>query len=205
MKVDTDVDERGHWYGQYETFYELKYCEPALRLLAVPAGTPELIWLNPSSAANRLRAAIDQLLTDLGVSKSGSTHKRIERLAAPRPEVATVLEAVKWIGNDGSHMAALPLKDVLEGVALLERALTVDSLNQDRLGPLLPIKISGEQSIGRLERWLIQEGYAHVNRDVGILRRLQRLRSKAAAHRKGSDYSNFVMADLASHFLVPLD
>jgi hypothetical protein len=30
---------------------------------------------------------------------------------------------VKWIGNDGSHTAALPLKDVLEGVALLERAL----------------------------------------------------------------------------------
>ena len=136
MKVDTDVDERGHWYGQYGTFYELKYCEPALRLLAVPAGTPDdvkramesasqVIWLNPSSAANRLRAAIEQLLTDLGVSKRGSTHKRIEHLAASGPEVATVLEAVKWIGNDGSHTAALPLKDVLEGVALLERALTL--------------------------------------------------------------------------------
>lgn len=136
MKVDADVDERGHWYGQYETFFELKYCEPALRLLAVPDGTPDdvkraiesasqVIWLSPSSAANRLRTAIEQLLTDLGVSKRGSTHKRIENLVASRPDVAIVLEAVKWIGNDGSHTAALPLKDVLEGVALLERALTL--------------------------------------------------------------------------------
>lgn len=41
MKVDADVDERGHWYGDYETFYELRYCDPPLRLLAVPGGTPD--------------------------------------------------------------------------------------------------------------------------------------------------------------------
>jgi hypothetical protein len=165
MKVDTDVDERGHWYGQYGTFYELKYCEPALRLLGVPDGTPDdvkraiesasqVIWMNPSSAANRLRAAIEQLLTDLCVPKRGTTHRRIERLASSRPEVATVLEAVKWIGNDGSHTASLPLKDVLEGVALLERALTLvydrsaeelDRLAQDinegrRRRPTAPIR-----------------------------------------------------------------
>ena len=134
MKVDANVDEGGHWYGAYATFYEVKYCEPALRLLTIPDGTPDavkraiesasqVIWMNPPSAANRLRAAIEQLLTDLGVTKRGSTHKRIEHLAVSRPEVATALEAVKWIGNDGSHTGALPLKEVLEGVALLERAL----------------------------------------------------------------------------------
>lgn len=136
MKVDADVDERGHWHGQYDTFYELRYCDPALRLLAVPDRTPEdvkraiesasqFIWMDPSSAANRLRAGIEYLLTDLGVAKRGTTHKRIERLAASRQDIATVLEAVKWIGNDGSHTAVMPLKDVLEGVALLERALTL--------------------------------------------------------------------------------
>ncbi|MFN3256987.1 MAG: DUF4145 domain-containing protein [Ilumatobacter sp.] len=134
MKVDADVDEGGHWYGEYDTFYELRYCDPPLRLLTVPDGTPEdvkraiesasqVVWMDPSSAANRLRASIEYLLTDLGVPKRGTTHTRIQRLAASRQDVATVLEAVKWIGNDGSHTAALPLKDVLEGVALLERAL----------------------------------------------------------------------------------
>lgn len=107
-----------------------------MRLLAVPDGTPDdvkraiesasqTIWMSPSTGANRLRAAIEQLLTDLGVSESGTTHKRIKVLAESRQDVATVLEAVKWIGNDGSHATVLPLKDVLEGVALLERALTL--------------------------------------------------------------------------------
>ena len=47
-----------------------------------------------------------------------------------------MLEAVKWIGNSGSHSGAMPLEDVLEGVALLERALhivyddTADQLDQ---------------------------------------------------------------------------
>lgn len=147
MKVDTDVNENGHWYGQYETFYELKYCEPPLRLLAIPDMTPEdvkraiaaasrVIWMDTPSAANRLRAAIEYLLSHLGVAKRGSTHNRIERLATTRKDVATVLEAVKWVGNSGSHSGTLPLKDVLEGAALLERALelvyddTKDQLDQ---------------------------------------------------------------------------
>lgn len=147
MKVDANVNEHGHWYGQYATFYELRYCEPPLRLLTIPDKTPDdvrraivsasrVIWVDPSSAANRLRAAIEYLLTDLGVPKLRSTHKRIERLASTRQDVATVLEAVKWIGNSGSHSGAMPLKDVLEGVALLERALhivyddTADQLDQ---------------------------------------------------------------------------
>ncbi len=136
MKVDTALDVSGDWGREYDTFYKLKYCEPALRLIAGPDGTPDavkraiesasqVIWLNPSSAANRLRAAIEHLLTELGVSKSGPTHKRVKVLAKSREDVATVLEAVKWIGNDGSHRTVLPLKDVLEGVALLERALTL--------------------------------------------------------------------------------
>lgn len=134
MKVDADVNEHGHWHGQYATFYELRYCEPPLRLLAIPDKTPDdvrraivsaskVIWMDASSAANRLRAAIEYLLTDLGVPKLRSTHRRIERLAATRQDVATILEAVKWIGNSGSHSQAIQLKDVLEGVALLERAL----------------------------------------------------------------------------------
>ncbi len=41
VKVDADVDERGHWYGECDTFYELKYCEPPLRLSGVPDATPD--------------------------------------------------------------------------------------------------------------------------------------------------------------------
>lgn len=134
MKVDVDVNERGHWNGEYEMFFEVQYCEPPLRLLRVPERTPEdvkgavvaaskVIWLDPSSGANRLRSATEYLLDDLGVPSLRSAHARIERLGESRSDVATVLEAVKWIGNDGSHTAGSPLKDVLEGVLLFEHAL----------------------------------------------------------------------------------
>ena len=52
-----------------------------------------------------------------------NTHDRIEALQTKEPEVAATLEAVKWIGNACSHTQTLSIQDVLEGAALLERAL----------------------------------------------------------------------------------
>jgi hypothetical protein len=140
MKVDTDVDDQGHWQGQYDTFYRIRYVEPPLAIVTIPNGCPEdvskaiadasrLLWIDSGSAANRLRTVVELLLTALGVRKTNSsrkrmtTHTRIEALRATRPDVADVLEAVKWIGNVGSHPESLTTKDVLEGAALLEHAL----------------------------------------------------------------------------------
>ena len=39
-----------------------------------------------------------------------------------------------------------------------------------------------------LERWLRREAYGDVKRDVRLLRDLQEVRSRGAAHRKGSTY-----------------
>lgn len=117
-------------------FYELLYCEPALRLVTVPPPTPrnvkqaidaaaQVIWMSPPSAANRLRAAIEYLLTEIGVPEGRQLNRRIDHLAVSNPTVASALEAVKWIGNDGSHGTAIPLEEVLEGAALLERVLHI--------------------------------------------------------------------------------
>lgn len=85
----------------------------------------------------------------------------------------------------------------LEGQLLNLAKLLVDSLNQDHLGFLLGESIAGERSIGRLERWLKQEGYAKVDRDIEYLRRLQRLRSKIVAHRKGSESGRVLTAEIS--------
>jgi hypothetical protein len=140
MKVDADVDDRGHWHGEYETFYRVRYVDPPLALVHLPSGCPEtvskaiadasrVIWIDSGSAANRLRTVVELLLTALGVRKTTAgrkrmtTHARIEALRSTRPDVADALEAVKWIGNVGSHQESPPTKDVLEGSALLEHAL----------------------------------------------------------------------------------
>ena len=53
----------------------------------------------------------------------------------------------------------------------------------------MPGKVKDEKGIGKLERWIRQEQNPLVERDIAFLKRLQRLRSKLAAHRKGSDYA----------------
>lgn len=98
-----------------------------------------LIWADPASAANRLRSAIEELLTAqkvprtrLVAKKGGAqgrsrrrltAHDRIELLKVKEPGAADLLEAVKWIGNSGSHESGMRVGDVLDGVALMEHAL----------------------------------------------------------------------------------
>jgi hypothetical protein len=64
------------------------------------------------------------------------------------------------------------------------------------MASLLGSKIQDEKSISKLERWLTQEGYPQVDRDIAFLRQLQRLRSKMAAHRKPSDYRQFLQKEI---------
>jgi hypothetical protein len=70
--------------------------------------------------------------------------------------------------------------------------LLTDGLNDKEIQRRLPFRVKDEKSIAKFERWLRQEGYAHVDRDIKLLRDVQVLRSKVAAHRKGSDYEQTI-------------
>jgi hypothetical protein len=63
--------------------------------------------------------------------------------------------------------------------------------------------LKDEKRISKFERWLSRNGYPHVDRDV---RRLQLLRSKVTAHRKGSDHDKFLrkldVADKSSEEII---
>jgi hypothetical protein len=74
----------------------------------------------------------------------------------------------------------------------------VDALNESRLQKLLGSRIPNEKGISKLKRWLEKEGYPDSDRDIELLQQVQRLRSRAAAHRKGSDYERFVRSELGS-------
>jgi hypothetical protein len=78
----------------------------------------------------------------------------------------------------------------------------VDSLNEAQVQALLPTKVENEKGIAKFERWLTQEGYPNVQRDAAFLRQLQALRSRSAAHRKGSDYKQFVEKQLGQKTLT---
>ncbi len=66
--------------------------------------------------------------------------------------------------------------------------LLCDAINEAEIQVLLPDKIPDEKGISKLRRWLQQQGYSEVERDIKFLRNLQELRSKVTAHRKSKDY-----------------
>ncbi|GLK17334.1 DUF4145 domain-containing protein [Herbiconiux flava] len=131
-------------YGQMGDAYWIQYVTPPLLLFRVPDRAPqavmtavtaasELLWVNPSAAANQLRQGIEALLTAKRIPKTVktakgkrerlSTHRRIQLYKAVQPRVGEALEAVKWIGNSGSHEAVITPSNVLEGAEILELAL----------------------------------------------------------------------------------
>ncbi|WP_165702093.1 hypothetical protein [Mycobacteroides abscessus] len=84
-----------------------------------------------------------------------------------------------------------------EGQVMNMAKVLVDSLNESKLQELLGDKVEGERGIAKLRRWLEREGHPDPEAVVTVLHRVQRLRSRVAAHRKGSDYEAFVSAELA--------
>lgn len=140
--VDVDVTEDGR--TEYVDFYILRFAYPPLKLISIPVSTPDkvreaieragaVVWTDPGSAANRLRTAIEELLTSYGmrrfvISKASkrvrlSTHQRIDEFRKHESVAAETLMAVKWIGNEGSHEGSLTVGDVLDGAELLAHAL----------------------------------------------------------------------------------
>ena len=104
----------------------------------------------------------------------------------PEPDDAHVLQRLRVPLN-----ASQPeFEDQVMGLA----KVMVDALNERAIQEQLPTRVQGERGIGKLERWMDQEQYPSAERDIAFLRRLQRLRSKLTAHRKGSDYAQ-VLAD----------
>ncbi|MEU6214332.1 DUF4145 domain-containing protein [Streptomyces sp. NPDC047023] len=98
-------------------------CPDAVRKRIEAAST--VIWADPSSAANRLRTAVECLMDEFGI-QGGTLHSRIEKFKKSNPNfssAANLMLAVKWGGNVGTHDSILQVTDVLNIVEILERTL----------------------------------------------------------------------------------
>ena len=140
-RVDFDPEDDGT--SIYRQFFRLRFATPALKIILPPPDTPEpvvraiesaaaVVWADANSAANRLRVAIDEVLTAYGMPRFRNsngkrrripTDLRIKEFSQYEGMVADTLEAVKWIGNQGSHESGLSVTDVLDGAELMSFAL----------------------------------------------------------------------------------
>ncbi|MFI9771878.1 DUF4145 domain-containing protein [Streptomyces sp. NPDC052415] len=130
----------------YQTLFSPLFFMPELPLVESFGDCPRLVrqrieaastvlWADPSSAANRLRSAVEALMDHHGIPRRGfsnaksydlSLHRRIERFKTVKPEYAQAADlmlAVKWTGNAGSHGSAIRVSDVLDAVEILDRTL----------------------------------------------------------------------------------
>jgi hypothetical protein len=104
------------------------------------------------------------------------------------------------VGSDSNLLkrARIPLNEgdaEFEGQILVICKLLVDLLNESKIASKLP-PVEKEQGLGKLERFLRANEYEYTERDLRFLRRLQALRSKTAAHSKGSTFEKYLASEL---------
>lgn len=134
----------------YEIYFRPTYINPLINLFDIPYKCPDnlkaeivdsfkLFWCDLESCANKIRSSLEVLMNEFKVkkytNKNGKRnliplHIRIENF--PKKEIVTILMAIKWIGNIGSHKSnKLKVIDIVETYYLLEHALNVLYLNNE--------------------------------------------------------------------------
>ena len=144
--VDWSVQEDIHGVPEqvYGDFFKPKYFAPSLRIINTPKECPEevaepieesfrLVFSSPSSAANSIRVAVEQLLTDLKINRFDlvkgkrryiSLHQRIALIPQKYEEIKDLILAIKWLGNAGSHSrSAISFDDVMDAYEFLDHIL----------------------------------------------------------------------------------
>ncbi|HYF71163.1 MAG TPA: DUF4145 domain-containing protein, partial [Ohtaekwangia sp.] len=118
-----NVTRAGFKGDRYSVFYP-KYFEPHLSIFTITENIPlsvaselnaafSTFWIDNGACGNKIRTAIEELLTDQKVKRtylnkkkkrrsSYSLHERIEKFGATHPDTANHLLAIKWIGNSGT-------------------------------------------------------------------------------------------------------
>lgn len=99
---------------------------------------------------------------------------------------------------DGIRIPATNEQREFDELILSLTKILIDSLNEKKLKCFTPSDIKG--SISRLESALSSVGFEGHESHISFLRKLQKLRSSSAAHRKGSNYQK-----IANEFGIQTD
>lgn len=137
VEIDHDIDEHGGWISEWVSFYSPTYFHPPLQLIDYAANTPQeviaplsvassLYFTSPASCCNSVRIAAEIILTKLGVpdkegDKSFSFGHRINLLADEQKSTKELFNAIRWLGNHGSHPGSeIEFDDALHALEIME-------------------------------------------------------------------------------------
>lgn len=159
--VFTSDDSYTYTSSEYVCLFEAKFFQPALHFFDIPSNCPEdiknplleafsITLLSPSSAANKVRVAIEHLLTNFRIPKTTSNKqkKRVRLTLDTRitkakdknivlGKLEDILYAIKWLGNAGSHSSSeITLDDVFDAYELMHHVLIELYQPKNRLNKL---------------------------------------------------------------------
>lgn len=146
IEEEYDESDENGWGKYFIAVHSPKHFYPSLQFIEYPPATPvevqnplnaaaAMYYSYPAAACNNLRMAAEEILTSLGVSKpeSGkfiSFSQRIKEI----PETSSVyglLDALRWLGNDGSHArSSITHRDAEDAFRVID--LLVEEVYSDR-------------------------------------------------------------------------
>ncbi len=145
VDLDVEYDQQGNPDQNFTDLFYPRYFLPHLKIIDIPKQTPKdvtgelnqsfaLFFINPASAANHVRIALENILTDLKVKlfetacsgrKILTLHRRVDLLPSKYEHLKDLCLAIKWLGNAGSHSKnEVTLDDVMDAYELMEVVLT---------------------------------------------------------------------------------
>lgn len=153
VEEEFDGTEETNFRSYHYVRYQPKFFFPSLKFMDFPPATPKevqqsinaacaMYFSHPASACNSLRIAAEDILTSLGVPEPeagefSSLGKRSKVLPEDSQE-RLLLDAIRWLGNDGSHSKTLithqdaqdafEVMDLLIEKAYSDRALKIQEL-----------------------------------------------------------------------------
>jgi len=146
VEEEHEVDVNGNWERHWVSYHRPRSFFPPLKFIECPSATPReveghlgvaasLYHSSPAASCNSLRMAVEEILNSLGVDESTKTKyiplaERIKKLPADSNEYA-LLDAIRWLGNDGSHSnSQINHADVEGAFSIMD--LLVEDLYSDR-------------------------------------------------------------------------
>jgi hypothetical protein len=137
VEEEYEVDENGEWSRDWNSYYRPAFFHPPLQLIDYPAKAPKdvvaplavagaLFFSSPASCCNSIRASAEQILTHLGVQvkaddKFISFGNRINLIPDDKESTKNLFNAIRWIGNHGSHPGnEIEAEDALHALEIME-------------------------------------------------------------------------------------
>ncbi len=133
-------DGSGNW-DWFDNF-QIKYFEPSLKIFVPPKETPvhvkktldasfSMFFSSPSQSLSALRSALEVLLSEMEVASVDENGKflplakRINLLPEESRKIIEPANAIRWLGNDGTHGGGLHVRksDVFDGYRIFEHIL----------------------------------------------------------------------------------